>query len=440
MYHQVRRMSNKSALFVTGRNAQSQFAVFTPNTEFKWVKENRNTLETVYNLRNNPLDIDVMIKELEMYAEVKKNVEKLILSRETISHQIKESKTKSGELHVVLLNRLKEKKKSLRQIKETLWDFEEELLPKLLKLQNCDSNSTFKEKLYFTQTKGFIEDFQRKGHKELSNLNDLVEWSSNSHTAFYLKHGLALVELKLNNYFASKFLASGFEAFSNPDFTKSVIVEGCGVDFLNANEVFSLKKYQDFGDRTSCNAMHLVGGASLYPFVAYFARNILQNPQILPITCFCLGRYYTPQPESECDLFNSQQSQAVQLYSVSATQQEMEEQLENLLKCFVEVLGVFPNFTITELSLEHCDVCNSRQFSIDMQGVKSVNVGNVAVQGSYISKRVMMVGQKPGPDNYIPMYTVSGHLNLTKVLGVLVELVQEKDSKVDCGKIIQWVL
>ena len=365
--HPLRAMSSKSALFVTGRNANKQFAVFTPDTEFAWVKENRDMLEKVYIERNIPIQIDSMIKELDLYTDMKRELEKLSQSRDAVSQQIKESKSKGGTLNVVLLNRLKEKKKSMKQIKETLWDFEEDLILRLLKLQNCDSQSTFQEKLYFTQTKGFNDDFDRKGHKVLAKLNDLVEFSNNSHSAFYLKHDLALLELKLNKYLASKFLDHDFEAFSNPDFTKSVMVEGCGGDYFDANSVFSLKKYQDFGNRTSCNAMHLVGGASLIPFVAYFSRTVLQNPQILPLTAFCLGRSYTPQPGTDCDLFSSQQFQAAQLFSVSSTQAEMEEQLELLLNCLVEVLGVFPNLTITEENLEHCDTCNSRQFSITMQ-------------------------------------------------------------------------
>merc|ERR1712098_660238 len=99
----------------------------------------------------------------------------------------------------------------------------------------------------------------------------------------------ARLELKLSQYFTSKLFQHDFEITSNPDTVRSVIAEGCGLDFRNPDKIFSLKKYQDFGDRLSCNAMHLVGGASLPAFVSYFARNILQSGSVLPVTMFCVG-------------------------------------------------------------------------------------------------------------------------------------------------------
>ena len=360
-------MSGKSALFVSGRNATKQFAVFSPDTEFGWVKENRDALEKVYKERKNPMNIDGMIAELDLYADIKREVEKHSQSRDIINQQIKESKSKGGDLNVVLRNRLKGNKKLLKLKKESLWDMEDNFLLNLLKLQNCDSKSILEEKLYFTQTTGYSDTYSRKGHKELATANDLIQFSNNSHSAFYLKHDLARLELRFNQFISSKLLDHGFEIFSNPDFSKSVIVEGCGEDIMDPHSVFNLKKYQDFGDRTSCNAMHLPGGASLFPFVAYFAKNIIQNPQILPINAFCLGRSYSPQPRISSDLFNTQQSQAVQLFSVSSNQEDMEEQLKVMLDCFVQVLGVFPNFTIKELSLADCDTCNSRQYRVTMQ-------------------------------------------------------------------------
>ena len=63
----------------------------------------------------------------------------------------------------------------------------------------------------------------------------------------------------------------------------------------------------------------------------------------------------------------------------------------------------------------------------------------MAVQGSYFSRRVMMVGQEAGSGTYLPLYTVSAQLNLTSILGVLMEVVQDKEGRVDCDKIGQWL-
>jgi len=435
--YQMRRMSSKSALFVSGRVASKQFAVFTPDTEFAWVKENRETLKKVYEERQSAVQIDKMIAELDLYADIKRQVDERTKSRDIINQQIKESKSKGGDLNIVLLNRLKENKKTLKLQKETLWDFEENLILDLLQLQNCDSKSRIENKIYFTQTDNPSETVAKKGHRELAEINDLVEFSNNSHTGFYLKHELARLELQLNRYFNSKLLDQDWEIFSNPDFSRSVVVEGCGEDFMNPHSIFSLKKTQDFGDRTSCNAMHLLGGASLSPFLAYFARNILTNPHILPIKAFCLGRSYSPQPQSSSDLFKTQQSQGLQLFNVSSSQESMEEELEIMLECIKDLLSVFPNFTMTEQKLADCRTCNSRQYRVTMQGVEPVDVGHVGVQGKYLSQRVMMVGHDTG--GYIPLYTVSANLNITRMLGVLMEMVQDNEGRVDCNKIANWL-
>jgi len=430
---QIRLTRNKSALFVNGRNASQQFAVLTPDTEFAWVKENKEKLEKVYKERKCALQIDRMITELELYKNIKKQVEERSKVRDMINHKIKETKNKGGDLNVVLLNRLKENKKTLKQQRETLWDIEDKLILKLLNLQNCDDKSRFESKTHFSQSEKLSDIHPQRGHRELAEINDLIEFSNNSHTAYYLKHELARLELQLNRYFNSKLLDRGWEIFSNPDFSKSVVVEGCGINFFDPHAIFSLKKYQDFGDRASCNAMHLPGGASLSPFLAYFARNILMNPHILPINAFCLGRVYSPEPKEVSDLFNTQQSQGVQLFSVSNSQEDMEKQLEFMLNCIKDALSVFPNFTLTEQKLADCKPCNSRQYRVTMQGVQSVEVGHVGVQGKYLSQRVMMVSQEA--DEYLPLYTVSAHLNITRMLGVFIEVVQDKNGRVDLTKI-----
>ena len=52
-----RNKTTKSALLVTGRNADKQFAVFTPNTNFKWIQEHEKIIQKV-NLERN---IDLLI-------------------------------------------------------------------------------------------------------------------------------------------------------------------------------------------------------------------------------------------------------------------------------------------------------------------------------------------------------------------------------------------
>jgi len=329
----------------------------------------------------------------------------------------------------------KEIKKNLVGLKTALWNMEEVVLLEYLKLQNCDSKSNLKEKVYYCSRRHMEEGNLQVKHKELSNQNNLLEFSNISHTAVYLKSKLAQTELKLGKYFTSKLLDYGLEIFSNPDFIKSVMAEGCGIDFTDPTKIFSLKQYQDFGDRESCTAMHLVGGASLPAFVSYFARNVVLTPGVLPASLFCVGRHYRPVTSAHTgDLVTCQQSQALQMFSVSTSYHQMEQQLDRFLDIIINLFSVFPNFSVIQESAKDYETCNSRQFRLEMKGVDAVSVGNIGVQGKYFSDRMMMVSQDSSP-----LFTVSCNINLTKMIAVLVELSQDPSGNVNIDKISQWL-
>ena len=91
--------------------------------------------------------------------------------------------------------------------------------------------------------------------------------------------------------------------------------------------------------------MHLVGGASLPSHVAYWARQILNNPgATLPHNSFCIGRQYnTRDDDTTHSLYNTQQSSAITFFSVSRTKEQMEEQLEMITEMMKELYEVVSN-------------------------------------------------------------------------------------------------
>ena len=84
-----------------------------------------------------------------------------------------------------------------------------------------------------------------------------------------------------------------------------------------------------------------------------------------------MGRHY--RPDSTCsasdkrDLVTLPQSQAVQIFNVSQSYEDMERQLKWILDVVVDVFSVFPNFKLTEETIYDCLPCNSRQFKIEMK-------------------------------------------------------------------------
>ena len=69
-----------------------------------------------------------------------------------------------------------------------------------------------------------------------------------------------------------------------------------------------------------------------------------------------------------------------------------------------------------------------------MQGVERVSVGQVGVQNSYLSDRMMMVTA----DNS-PLFTVSANINLTRLMAVCLELAQDNEGGVQWDLIESWL-
>ena len=365
-FHQL-RFSSRSALYVSGRAGSQQFAVFKPKLDMSWIRNNIEILENVHHQKSSPIQIKSLASELEAYLEMKEKVDEINLSLSEVRQIINERKKKQIEIEDQI-KLYKEIKKNLVGLKTALWNMEEVVLLEYLKLQNCDSKSNLKEKVYYCSRRHMEEGNLQVKHKELSNQNNLLEFSNISHTAVYLKSKLAQTELKLGKYFTSKLLDYGLEIFSNPDFIKSVMAEGCGIDFTDPTKIFSLKQYQDFGYRESCTAMHLVGGASLPAFVSYFARNVVLTPGVLPASLFCVGRHYRPVTSAHTgDLVTCQQSQALQMFSVSTSYHQMEQQLDRFLDIIINLFSVFPNFSVIQESAKDYETCNSRQFRLEMK-------------------------------------------------------------------------
>ena len=65
----------------------------------------------------------------------------------------------------------------------------------------------------------------------------------------------------------------------------------------------------------------------------------------------------------------------------------------------------------------------SLQVSVLVSGKEMVEVGSVALQGDYFSKR-LMIRQKTGPDSLQPLYTASMHLSITRLLACILEISQ----------------
>jgi len=420
----VVRHSSRSALLVSGRNRSKQFAAFAPNLHFTWVKEHRLILERVALERGEAVEVEELLSGLQRYQELKASVVQLGQKREKLAALVKLKKKTKEKVEETVVLETRRVKESIEQLKEEVWRLEENELRRLLDLQNCDETSVFESRLIaFKKYEGQPEEV-KLSHREVGVKYGLVTFTEDG--GYYLHHKLALLELQLSHHLSSLALRHNHFPVSAPDFSKSVVLEGCGLPYFDPNIALALRPDGECGDPESGTAMHLVGGASLPGLVAYFARNVLASPgTVLPLVLSCQGRAYTPPTPSPVtpDLVTGRQSTAMASLAACASKEEAEAQFEKLVQFVQEAIQFMPNYRLEEQTLAQCSKSDLRRVSVLVRGKESIEVGSVALQGDYFSRR-LMIRQKAEDDSLQPLYTASMQLSITRLLASIIEMSQ----------------
>ncbi len=339
--------------------------------------------------------------------------------------------------------------KQKRELNESLWDVEEMTIEDFLNLPNDLLPIIQEQQDVFRVGEMPKFNFSPKGHVDLAGEDLVYGRGSDEFAAPYLIGPLAELEMTLSKEIQRHLLSSGlFSMLAGPDLAKSVVVEGCGVDFADVSETLALEETGAFERRETGQAMHLVGNASLFSMVAFFCKNVVLNPSLLPMKVFCVGRQYrgptSKEDGSKKGLFSTQQSTAAYFLDVTAYDAAHDlKRLENfvqLAKTFYETLGIPVRAT----------VCSPRGLSkaeahrVDIEAFSPaendfVKVGNLSVYGDYLSKRMMLKAEKNDKE-LLNLRLIGGTFaNITKLIGCLVECKQD-DSGNYCSGLKRWLL
>jgi len=418
----VVRHSSRSALLVSGRNRSKQFAAFSPNLHFTWVEKHRHILERVALERGEAVEVGELLSGLQRYQELKASVVQLGQKREKLAALVKLKKKTKEKVEETVVLETRRVKESIEQLKEEIWRLEENELRRLLDLQNCDETSAFESRLVASKKYEGQSEEVKLSHREVGVKHGLVTFTEDG--GYYLHHKLALLELQLSRHLSSLALCHNHFPVSAPDFSKSVVLEGCGLPYFDPNSALALRPGGECGDPESGTAMHLVGGASLPALVAYFARNVLASPgTVLPIVLSCQGRAYTPPTTPSPDLVTGRQSTAMASLAACASKEEAEAQFEKLVHFVLKAIQFMPNYRLEEQTLAQCSKSDLRRVSVLVRGKETIEVGSVALQGDYFSRR-LMIRQKAGDDSLQPLYTASMQLSITRLLASIIEMSQ----------------
>lgn len=332
---------------------------------------------------------------------------------------------------------LRELEKKLKAQRDQI---EEDFVLKYLDLPNLlHPDTPLSQPLVLHQQPGStqVSETQMNSHAKLCS--DQLTFTDHG---VYLEEDLAMMELNLSASAQQILDDLGYEMMSGPDFARSVILEGCepGADVVGSggtSHAFPMAKIKEIGGHETGMGLHLVGSASLYPFVAQLVKHVVVSPNVAPIRQFTVGRRYKPNnvQSSGKSLFQVPQTTCVQMFTASLDQQEMELQLEEMVeaaKGFYDKLRL--PYQIKIAPAPELSRAESKKLVVTVPGVGTpsgeVVVGELSLYDDFISNRLMtlyvseqqQVGTQGSTDKYSGFHIAAGTLvDVTKLIGSLVE-------------------
>ncbi|KAJ8953071.1 hypothetical protein NQ318_013413 [Aromia moschata] len=307
-------------------------------------------------------------------------------------------------------------KDDIKNIKDYWYGLEEDTMLQILNLPNILHKKTPLENITIYATQDCIKE-KSKSHMEIAEEYRYVEYFDP--LTCYLKSDAALFELGILNYFRDGLSRTGFTQFSNSNFCRSVVLEGCGDNYEKPLKAFTLEEVED--SRDDINRLHLCGGASLYAFMAYFTRNLLQQTHF-PLRYFSLGKKYQPANKNlPNDLFNLSQESALNIFIATLEEDDFLEETTKRVIALYEPLG--HHFRLTLLAADKLERSESLRLSIQMYSnylESYVEVGNISLYDNYLSKRLLFTYNVNKERKY-PKIIGGTLLNVPRMLGCVLE-------------------
>lgn len=414
-------LKRSSALFINGPKATDNFVYVTPHIDFTERVKEKNVLLSDLRRRQAKVNLDKLEELWSVYKDLqtrKIELEKKKVEASTeLGNLLKEGKKDDGveklKIQVALL------KENIKKLRVPLWSAEEMAVVETLKLPNSLHPRTPDQNKSIVFQHGSLPSCS-KNHLEIGENKNLIHFTKNEN--YYLLNDAAIFELGAKFYFGRLLKENNFIQFSNPDFTKSLIVEGCGTDHTNPASTFILH-YNEDTERHSDNRLHLTGAASLYSFFAYHTKNVVYK-KVLPIKYYAMGRQYVPSPTDENSLFHVSQSSVVEIFIATKNGEELDMMLDNVINITKDLytqLGY--HFRLSLVPANQLNMWEALRLSIEMysSSLKDyIEVGNVSVSGDFISKRLMFTytDEKQSKFPHILSGTI---LNVPKFLACVLE-------------------
>ncbi|XP_026328007.1 serine--tRNA synthetase-like protein Slimp [Hyposmocoma kahamanoa] len=410
-----------SALFINGAKATETFTYIKPHIDYPQQIKDRDLIQQNLIKRNSNIDLNKIEHLWSVYEELKQrkfnyDKKKSELGKELGKIINTEPESDIATKYKMQINLIKD---NIRKLKEPLWSAEEAAIVEVLKLPNTLHPLTpnIENKVLYTYQ---TPPQSKKDHLKIGHKLNLLNFKRNDH--YYLRGDAAIFELGAKFHFSNILRRNKFVQFSNPDFVKSVIVEGCGQDHTNPDVTFILHHIDDSNVNVD-SRLHLTGGASLSSFLAYHAKNVLPS-KVFPLKYFTMGRQYIPAPSDEDSLLHVSQSSVIQFFGATKTNSELDVLLHEVIEILKSIYCELNyHYRLSILPANKLHMWESLRVVVEMFSTSLnsyVEVANISVSGDFISKRLLLTYME-NKESQFPHIISGTILNVSKFFGCVLE-------------------
>ncbi|XP_050430394.1 uncharacterized protein LOC126839251 [Adelges cooleyi] len=408
----LHRLYSTSKLYIPYNQTSETYVIVEPFVDLENQLKNINALKHNVRLRGLNINVENIHEKWPSFQHIRNNIVRLNLEKQNLTEKLKTKKYNETEIKQIIESR-RSISTELQQLREQISVLEKELvIPSLSIPNNLHPDCPVVETRILQQYDGKSNfNANKLNHIDIGNALGCLDYKNS--VMVYLMNEAALFEIATLTYFKDSLESLDFIPLCNSDMVKSLIIEGCGLDYTNHDATLKLSEQN----------LHLVGGASLQSFCALLTKQIIAGNK-LPLKLYASGRSYK-LPNNSIGLFSTVQTNAVNLLIGSVDEHQSKDQFDKMIsiyKMLYDEIGL--NYRIIYLPVSKLDNWECLRAQIEVYSINSQEyqpVGTLSLSDSYISKRLRMYySGKDKKNNFL--HILNGKIVDTNVLlGCLLE-------------------
>lgn len=405
-----------SALYLSGDKAKEQYAVLTPYMDIEEVMNKPDDLiENIFRRHLNT-DVQKLYQRYALYVNTTEGKKALEKQREEIHRKISDKIT-SAEEKEKLVAVAKEARDGYKSLRDHAYGIESNFILQFLALPNAIHPRVPEgedgEEIFSNIAKEQLKPTQNHLQLDAGRLVEFVDV-----TNCFFKGDVGWFDYQFPYYCCTEAFSEGFINFSNPDFVRTILVEGGRLE--DKEKLFEVRE-DEYG---SDNHLHLAGSGSMLSYLGFLTK-LQIFPNILPMKLIATGKQYNKVGDTNPSLFNLTQSTSVQAFGIGKDESEALKIFDDFTKQLQDLNNRFGDLQFRMIMVPASQLTNSESLKVSIQMYSNhlqefVEIGNVIYYGEYISKRLLF-SYKEQKENRFPHLVSATVVDVAKLVGCRLE-------------------